>query len=94
MSLHLGNDFSIPSRHIVCILDLSRSKEPDVSKELIAGSERVRKIGAPPYRSAILGVKGAIFLATVSTETIVGRILRNMALYKRMEGKYGQKPED
>jgi hypothetical protein len=93
MSLHLGSDFSISSSHIVCILNLLKTQRVGNSPETLTPLEKVRKIGSPPYRSAILGIKGTVFLTTFTANTITGRIRKDRTLFQRLEGKYGQKPE-
>lgn len=91
MSLHLGNDFSISLRHIVCIMRLDHDQKPFTRKGPQSRTEKARKIGSPPYHSAIMGMKGTLFLTPFTVRTLVGRIQKNSMLLKRMESANGKR---
>lgn len=93
MFLHLGNDFTISSRNLICILNLrSSSLFPDAIRSI--KSQKTRKIGENPPRSAVICKKGAIYLSPMNSLTLIHRIIRNEDWVRQMEGKYGEKSQE
>lgn len=76
MSLHLGNDFIITTKQTVCILSLTKEPLDLFIQKLLPGqkSNRRRKIGPGPYRSAVLCEKGTIYLSPIDATTLVKRL--------------------
>jgi hypothetical protein len=84
MSLHLGNDFIITTKQTVCILKLKRDLADGAGQPLLPGQvwEKCRKIGAGPFRSAVLCEKGTIYLSPIDASTLVKRLKQTAALVK------------
>ena len=74
MSLHLGNDFVISSKHIVAILNVQNLPAHHILPDKRWNSERVRKIGAGPYRAAVLSTKGTVYYSPVDSLTLARRL--------------------
>lgn len=91
MSLHLGSDFSISLRNIVCIMRLDPDRTLVKSTQRQNSMEKIRKIGSPPYHSAILGIKGTLYLTPFTVRTLVGRIRKNSTHVQLVEREHGKR---
>jgi hypothetical protein len=79
MSLHLGNDFIITTKQIICILTLKKPKNEKYNlfaEKLLPGQDldRKRKIGSGPFRSVVLCEKGTIYFSPINTPTLIKRV--------------------
>jgi len=96
MSLHLGNDFVISSKQIVGLLNLNNLNQLPNFTSLIKqedkrrGTERIRKIGPGPYRSAILCIKGTLYLSSVDSLTLTRRMRNSNWLLHLLEEPNGK----
>jgi hypothetical protein len=88
MPLYLGNDYSLASNQIVCILNLNRVQtinNPDNPISWIGKPERIRRIGKGPYHSLVLSKRGTIYFTTLDVRTLAKRLNQNRRWYLRKE---------
>jgi hypothetical protein len=74
MSLHLGNNVSLPIRHVVVILKLKPMPE---SLNTMVGQKsfkKERKIGPGPYRSVVLSTQGVFYYSPLDSSTLTRRL--------------------
>ena len=90
MSLHLGNDFVISSKHIVVILNIQNLPSHPILSDTRWNFERVRKIGAGPYRAAVLSTKGTVYYSPIDSLTLARRLNNRNQLFNLLEEEYGK----
>ncbi len=93
MSLHLGNDFVISSKHVLAILNIQKEASPRL-RQLLAdkqGTESITKIGTGRSLSAVLSNNGTYYLSPVEASTLAQRLARSTGGFRNMEGKHGKK---